>query len=308
MVDRYREHVQPSPLRDAIACLRCGGVSDLLLVPHDRHGGPPGEVRVCTTAECGIGFTWPVPGDVSAAPAAGEIGGIGAVVASRMAAASVAPLANALGPGSLVVDVGAGTGLRAKALADRGFDVVVIEPDPVEVMRATAHLADTSAQVVRAGVHELGDVMGARRADAVVLWHVLEHLDDLGDALRRVSEVTRDGGMLSVAVPNRGSLEARVFGDSWHAWEPSRHRWHFDERSLRLVLGEAGFSVEEISPRGGWGYPSSLAFSLAPGLDPQVNPGRGVAGRTLAAAMIPAALGARAAGRGSQLVTLARRT
>ena len=154
----------------------------------------------------------------------------------------------------------------------------------------------------------MGDVMDGRCADAVVLWHVLEHLDDLGDALRRVSRVMRDGGMLSVAVPNRDSLEARVFGNSWHAWEPSRHRWHFDERSLRLVLGEAGFSVEEISPRGGWGYPSSLAFSLAPGLDPQVNPARGMAGRALAAAMIPAALGARAAGRGSQLVTLARRT
>ena len=174
-VDRYRQHVQPSPLRNATACLRCGGVSDLLLVPHDRHGGQPGEVRVCTSAVCGIGFTWPVPGDVAAAAAAGEMTGIGAVVASRMAGASVAPLANALGLGSLVVDVGAGTGLRAKALANRGFDVVAIEPDPVEVMRATAHLADTNAQVVRAGVHELGEVMDGRCADAVVLWHVLEH-------------------------------------------------------------------------------------------------------------------------------------
>ena len=181
-------------------------------------------------------------------------------------------------------------------------------PRPVGGRGRRGHRGDTRAQVVRAGVHELGEVMGGRRADAVVLWHVLEHLDDLGDALRRVSGVMRDGGMLSVAVPNRHSLEARVFGGSWHAWEPSRHRWHFDERSLRLVLGEAGFSVEEISPRGGWGYPSSLAFSLAPRLDPQVNPARGMAGRALAAAMIPAALGARAAGRGSQLVTLARRT
>jgi SAM-dependent methyltransferase len=247
-------------------------------------------------------------GNANAAPAAGELRGVAARVASAMAAASVAPLADALPPGALVVDIGAGTGLRAKALAARGFRVIAMEPDPTEEMRAHVELTGTTAEVVRAGVDDLGDVLGGRQADAVLMWHVLEHLEMPDIALAQASAGMRDGGLLSIAVPNRESLEAQVFGDRWHSWEPSRHRWHFDERSLRLVLGEAGFSVRAVSPRGGWGYPASLAFSLAPALDPQLTPGRSLAGRALAAAVIPVALGARLAGRGSQLVTLAHRT
>ena len=290
-------------------CLRCGAPSAPFAAPRDRHGADPRAVRVCTSAVCGIGFTWPPPdGTTDAAPAAGELRGVAARVASAMAAASVAPLADALQPGALVVDVGAGTGLRARALADRGFQVIAMEPDPLEEMRAHVELTGTTTEVVRAGVADLGDVLGGRQADAVLMWHVLEHLEMPDVALATVSAGMRDGGVLSIAVPNRDSLEAEVFGDRWHSWEPSRHRWHFDERSLRLVLGEAGFSVRDVSPRGGWGYPASLAFSLAPDLDPQINPRRSLAGRALATAMIPVAFGARAAGRGSQLVTLASRT
>jgi len=234
--------------------------------------------------------------------------GLAARVAGSMAAATVAPLADALPEGSLVVDIGAGTGLRARALAAHGYQVIALEPDPLEEMRAHVELTGTTAEVHRAGADDLIDVLDGRLADGVLMWHVLEHLEAPDSALATVASAMRDGGLLSVAVPNRASLDAQVFGDRWHSWEPSRHRWHFDERSLRLVLGASGFAVRDISPRGGWGYPSSLAFSLAPGLDPQVHPARSLAGRAFAAAMIPAALGARIAGRGSQLVTVASRT
>lgn len=280
----------------------------MVLVPRDRHGGDRAEVRVCGSAVCSIGFTWPAPGHATdAAPAAAGLGGLADRVAGAMAAASVRQLCDHLSPGALVVDVGAGTGLRARALSRAGHRVVAVEPDATEALRATAELADTSVEVHRAGVGDLADVLDGRRPDAVLMWHVLEHLPSPDEALGQVAALMGHDGLLSVAVPNRASLEAAAFGDRWHAWEPSRHRWHFDARSLRLVLGDAGFGVGQVGARGGWGYPSSLAFSLAPGLDPQVRPRRTLAGRALAAAMVPVALGARATGRGAQLVALAQR-
>lgn len=294
----------------AIPCPRCGAPSRFLLVPRDRAGGGQAAVRLCASRLCGVGFTDPAPGASAPAPAAAPGGEVEQRLAMRVVAAGVAPLASRLAPDALVVDVGAGSGLRARALAARGLRVIAVEPDAVEHMRAHAVMSTLPAgrvTVVRAGVDALGEVMDGRQADAAVMWHVLEHLPDLDGGLRAVAGVLAPGGLLNVAVPNRDSAEARAFGPRWHGWEPSRHRWHLDGDSLRIVLGAAGFSVGGIGTRGGWGYPSGLAYSLAPGLDPQVHPRRGLLGRALSAALIPVAGAARALGHGGQLVTIARR-
>ena len=155
---------------------------------------------------------------------------------------------------------------------------MAIEPDAVEEMRSHAMMsslpleAARRVEVVRAGVDDLPEGMAGRTAHAAVMWHVLEHLDDLDAGLRTVAAALVPRGLVAVAVPNRDSAEARAFGPRWHGWEPSRHRWHLGEDSLRIVLGASGFSVSEIGTRGGWGYPSGLAYSIAPGLDPQVSP------------------------------------
>lgn len=259
---------------------------------------------------CAVGFTDPVPDDAAPAPAAAPGGEVEERLAMRVVAAGMAPLASRLAPDALVVDVGAGSGLRARALVQRGFRVVAVEPDAVEEMRAHAMVSTLPAgrvTVVRAGAEQLDEAMDGRQADAAVMWHVLEHLPDMDRGLAAVGRVLRPGGLLNVAVPNRDSAEARVFGPRWHGWEPSRHRWHLDADALRLVLGASGFAVAGIGTRGGWGYPSGLAYSLAPGLDPQVHPRRGLLGRALSAALIPVAGAARALGHGGQLVTIARR-
>ena len=291
-------------------CPRCGARSAFLVAPRDRARGPLASVRVCLSAVCGVGFTHPRPDGLGAAPAAAPASEVEDRLAVRIVAAGLTHLTARLPPGSLVLDVGAGSGLRARALAARGLRVITIEPDAREEMRAHAMLSTAPAgavEMVRADVSQLSAVMDGRVADAAVMWHVLEHLDDMDEGLRAVAAALRPGGLLNMAVPNRASAEARVFGSRWHGWEPSRHVWHMDGDALRLVLGSAGFAVDEIDTRGGWGYPSGIAYSLAPGLDPQVNPRKGPFGRALAAALIPVALAARAAGRGGQLVTIATR-
>lgn len=299
-------------MTDATPCPRCGAHSRFLLEPADRARGPVSAIRLCTSRLCGVGFTDPPPDGTAAAPAAAPGGEVEGRLASRIVAAGLGHLIRRLPKDALVIDVGAGSGLRARVLAERGLRVVAIEPDAVEEMRAHAMMsslpleAARRVQVVRAGVEDLPEVMAGRTAHAAVMWHVLEHLDDMDAGLRAVGRALVSGGLVAVAVPNRGSAEARAFGPRWHGWEPSRHRWHLDEESLRIVLGAAGFSVAEIGTRGGWGYPSGMAYSLAPGLDPQVHPRRAVMGRALAALMVPVAAAARVAGAGPQLATIAR--
>jgi SAM-dependent methyltransferase len=299
-----------SAMPDATPCPRCGASSQYLLTPHDRAGGLPTAIRLCLSGVCGVGFTEPPPDDTAAAPALAPGLEVEDRLAARMVGSGMNHLVQGLPRGALVVDVGAGSGLRARVLAERGMRVIAVEPDPVEEVRAHAMMASLPAgavEVVRAGTDGLAEVMEGREADAAVMWHVLEHLPDMDAGLGAVRDILRPGGRLSVAVPNRGSAEARAFGARWHGWEPSRHRWHLDAQSLRIVLGAAGLGVRDIDTRGGWGYPAGIAYSMAPGADPQVNPRRGLLGRALAAAMVPVAATARAMGHGGQLVALAVR-
>ncbi len=297
-------------MSDAPPCPRCGAYSEYLLTPHDRAGRLPSAIRLCLSRVCGVGFTDPPPDGTAAAPALAPGLEVEDRLAARMVGSGMNHLLQGLPHGGLVVDVGAGSGLRARVLAERGMTVIAVEPDPVEELRAHAMMASLppgAVEVVRSGTDGLAEVMDGREADAAVMWHVLEHLPDMDAGLAAVRDILRPGGRLSVAVPNRASAEARAFGPRWHGWEPSRHRWHLDAQSLRIVLGAAGLGVRDIDTRGGWGYPAGIAYSLAPGADPQVNPRRGLLGRALAAAMVPVAATARAMGHGGQLVALAVR-
>ncbi|MCC6832209.1 MAG: class I SAM-dependent methyltransferase [Thermoleophilia bacterium] len=237
-----------------------------------------------------------------AAPGRGPAGALGRL-ARALAAAELRRLLPGVGPGMLVMDVGAGAGLRADALLGLGARVLALEPDPVEAMRATTALRGRA--VVRSvGLAELEP--HAVRADAVLCWHVLEHLPDLDLSLARMRDALRPGGTLLVAVPNAGGAEARLLGGRWQGWEPARHRWHLTRHALRNVLTGAGLADIRIAARGGWAPALGLAASVAPSLDPQLTPSP-LPGLALAAALTPVSGLARLAGAGPQLVAVARR-
>ena len=249
-----------------------------------------------------MGFTWPPPAPAPAAPTWAPTGILGRAV-RRGLQAELRPLREVCLPPAVVIDVGAGAAVRAAAATAEGYAVTAVEPDPDEAARARARLC--AGRVVEATLEEVASA--APEADVALAWHVLEHLKDLDAGLRAIRGLLRPGGSLVAAMPNAGGVEARAFGDRWHGWEPSRHRWHLDASACARVLRAAGFAAASVRPRGGWRYPSSLAFSLAPGLDPQLRPARALAGRALVATLVPVAAATAGLGMGPQLVAVARR-
>jgi SAM-dependent methyltransferase len=135
--------------------------------------------------------------------------------------------------GSRVLDVGAGPGRLVAALTDGGYDARGIEPS-----RRSAELARAAGLAVeRRGVLEHDDA----DLDAVVMWHVLEHLDEPAAALAAVRSWLRPGGVLLVGVPNAASLQAAIGGDGWLHWDAPRHRVHFTSDGLGRLLARSGF-------------------------------------------------------------------
>jgi SAM-dependent methyltransferase len=140
-----------------------------------------------------------------------------------------------IAPPGTVLDVGAGEGVLLDALRARGRNAIGLERVST---RADVHALD---------LDELDERFGA-----IVFWHSLEHLPAPSRALRRAAELLLPGGVMVIAVPNAGSLQAKVFGDDWLALDLPRHLVHLPADALLGRLTELGLQVERVSHvRGG---------------------------------------------------------
>lgn len=140
--------------------------------------------------------------------------------------------------GGQVLDVGCGRGVLLAELADRGFEV-----HGVERSAAAAAGADPRARIRIAS--DLAEVAHpADSFDAVLIWHVLEHLRDPVASVREIHRILRPGGKLVVAVPNFSSLQARWAGAAWFHLDLPRHVFHFSLAALRRLLVQSGFACE----------------------------------------------------------------
>jgi SAM-dependent methyltransferase len=146
----------------------------------------------------------------------------------------------AIPPGARVLEVGAGDGRFLAHLASAGYRVSGIEPSAAACAQARARGVEIENVAIADARRE------PRSQDAVVVWHVLEHLDDPEAALRRLHEWLVAGGRVVVACPNLGSLQARIGGDAWFHQDVPRHRTHFTSAGLRLLLERTGFRIERV--------------------------------------------------------------
>lgn len=150
----------------------------------------------------------------------------------RLAVGSALRALGELAPGTSVCDVGAGDGRLVRALRARGHYAVGLDP----FVQGDA--------TVPASLEEAELAPGS--FDAVVFWHVLEHLDEPARTLAEAVRVLKRRGRVVVSVPNLDSLQARIGGDTWFHQDVPRHRVHFSRRGLRLLLTRSGLSIERL--------------------------------------------------------------
>jgi SAM-dependent methyltransferase len=216
-----------------VNCVWCGR-------PFDA-GAPRLEGRrLCP--HCGAATTdpWPDAAALERAyagwyrPASGRFAGPGDRLLRRTRGQLAGRLARIAPPGT-VLDVGAGEGVLLDALRARGRKAIGLERVST---RADVHALD---------LEELDE-----RFAAIVFWHSLEHLPAPSRALRRAAELLLPRGVIVIALPNAGSLQAKVFGDDWLALDLPRHLVHLPADALLARLSALGLQVERVSHlRGG---------------------------------------------------------
>jgi 2-polyprenyl-3-methyl-5-hydroxy-6-metoxy-1,4-benzoquinol methylase len=140
-------------------------------------------------------------------------------------------------PGCRLLEIGVGSGTFLEAVRKRGFEVT-----GCDLSRA---ICDGVGGKYGVAMHcgSLAELKGDSRFDAVVMNHVLEHVNDPIAFLRDALRLLTPGGVLHVAVPNVACWEARLSG--WTSYEPY-HLSYFTPKTLRKVLAASGFSVERV--------------------------------------------------------------
>ena len=163
-------------------------------------------------------------------------------------------------PNALIVDVGCANGGLLSALGELGYQRLFgVDPSPACV-EATAALPGVHAAT--GTVFSLPD--SARRADCVVLSHVLEHVRDVRRALQTMRDTLGPNGLAYIEVPDATRyVECLVapFQDF-----NVEHINHFSATSLANALTTNGFVVESttrktIEAAAGVPYPAVAAIA-----------------------------------------------
>jgi 2-polyprenyl-3-methyl-5-hydroxy-6-metoxy-1,4-benzoquinol methylase len=144
--------------------------------------------------------------------------------------------------GNALLDVGCGTGAFLHTMAQAGWHVHGLEPDPGA--RAMA-LDQYGLQVCPADTFFN---LKPQSYDIITLWHVLEHVHTLQEYMQHLRALLKPGGWLVVAVPNYTSADGRHYGKDWAAYDVPRHLYHFAPKSIRALAAKHGFTVAKQLP------------------------------------------------------------
>ncbi len=223
-------------------CAACGGE----VCPHyesasDYITGDRFQVLRCVT--CGCGQTSPAPADLGrfypagyrqfSKPVVWVLQILYRVRVKRWAARFAAP-------GS-VFEVGCGNGLMLATLRDLGWRVAGSERTEAAARIPRERFG---LPVIVGGPETM---VPSARYDLLLMFQVLEHLQDPAEAVAALASHLKPGGKLIIGVPNFASWQARFGRNTWFHLDVPRHLHHFTRQGLVALAARHGLDVESVS-------------------------------------------------------------
>lgn len=139
-------------------------------------------------------------------------------------------------PGGRLLEIGCGAGENLAHLAQLGWQVEGIEPDP-----RAASVARSRGLVISEGNLNASSFPPAS-FDAIVLSHVIEHLDNPLEITKICHTLLRPNGLLVMLTPNTDAFGHRRYRENWLHLDPPRHLFLFNKTSIHHLASLAGFT------------------------------------------------------------------
>ena len=129
-----------------------------------------------------------------------------------------------------ILDIGCGTGAFLNSMKEGGWEITGLEPDTAARGKAV--------QLYGIQPQEPGKLFELKQDtyDAITMWHVLEHVHQLHEYIKQMTDLLKPDGKLFIAVPNYASKDAEIYKEHWAAYDVPRHLYHFSPQSMEKLL------------------------------------------------------------------------
>ncbi|MFZ1153606.1 MAG: class I SAM-dependent methyltransferase [Solirubrobacteraceae bacterium] len=223
----------------SMPCRLCGGPSTFKFLVGDRNRGlGPGrfEYRLCEA--CGAIAMTEVPHDLDRYYAIDGYGSAAQEMTPELVRREQAKLElmAELEPPAEIIEIGPGPGLFTRSAKAAGFALTALEMD-AHYCQDLSERFDVRAIQTTSPEAVLPTLPAC---DAVVMWHVLEHLPNPWEVLARSAEKLAPGGLLGLSTPNPDSLQYRALGRYWTHVDAPRHLQLIPIASLERKLAQLG--------------------------------------------------------------------
>jgi 2-polyprenyl-3-methyl-5-hydroxy-6-metoxy-1,4-benzoquinol methylase len=140
--------------------------------------------------------------------------------------------------GKALLEVGCHAGVLLDRFRGHGWSVSGVEPDRKAANFARSHYR---LDVRTSSLEDAGYAPGT--FDAVVMLHVIEHLDDPAQTVQAIARVLRPRGFLVVETPVYDTLMYRVLGRRERSLSCDGHIVFYTGRTLAALLERCGFEI-----------------------------------------------------------------
>jgi spore coat polysaccharide biosynthesis protein SpsF (cytidylyltransferase family)/2-polyprenyl-3-methyl-5-hydroxy-6-metoxy-1,4-benzoquinol methylase len=148
-----------------------------------------------------------------------------------------------------LLDIGCAYGPFLAAARDSGWSPAGtdISADAIDYVRATLKIP---AIVSAFPAPDAEGLLDRQRFDAVTLWYVIEHFEDLEPVFGRIRKLLRAGGVLAFSTPSASGVSGRFSREAFFRNSPRDHYTIWNPRNVRRQLARYGFTVARVVSTG----------------------------------------------------------
>jgi len=148
-------------------------------------------------------------------------------------------ISNNVNNNAKIVEIGCGKGLLLNELKNVPFDVTGIEISK----SACKYLKTKGVNVYNA---EFPSFEIDNKYDLVIASHVLEHVENTDEFIKKVKEILKIDGYVLFIQTNWKGLMPRLKRGSWYGWVMEQHYWHFTTMGMINYLEKYNFELKKL--------------------------------------------------------------